>query len=411
MASTIINNRFVRWWLTPKFPTAHVAKVVSYKPVGVYAILRNIYRTWIVHPLKRRAAKLYVNFLQNYFGLKVIGISGSSGKTTTKEMLASILKKTGNTVFSIANIDPVYNIPTTIFKCRPITKYLILEMGVEYPNEMDFYLWLAKPNVGIITNIYTTHTLFFKNIDGVYKEKSKLVKGIPKTAHAVLNSESFHLRKLEGKLKAKVTWYGGKSPIKSLQAYFTGDFKTRFMLKMNDSNIPINLPVLGKQFVENALAAAAAAKLLGIGNKEIKRGLESFKNQEHRMNINKLKSGAILIDDSYNNNPEAAKRAIEMLKEVSGKRNSLLVFGDMLELGSDEVLEHKEISKYISDRKIDYVVGVGPLSQKVCTDKKYWAKDWREALPIVNKLMRGNMVVLVKGSRSIGLDNLVSAIK
>lgn len=403
-------TNFVQWWLTPKFPQKHIDRIYSYKPEGLKNQIRNFYRTWLVHPIKRRIAKHYLVFLRTFFGLKVIGITGSAGKTSTKEMLAAILKLEGETIYSFANIDPIYNIPTTLLRCKPSTRFLVLEMGVEYRNEMDFYLWLVKPDVGVITNIYPTHTLFFKNVDGVYKEKSKLVKGISKTAYAVLNSESTQLRKLEDKLKSKVIWHGGASSIKSSPARFMGDFKTRFTLKIDGASVDINLPVLGKQFVENALAAAASAKALEISNKKIKKGLESFKLQDHRMNVRKLRSGAILVDDSYNNNPEAARKAIDMLKDLAGNKKTILVFGDMLELGKDEVKYHKEIMSIAKRKKIDCIIGIGQLSQNVVSGKRYWAEGWEKAVPVVKQLLGKNVIVLVKGSRSIGLDRLVEAL-
>ena len=115
-------------------------------------------KRYLYHPLKRRVAKYYLALLKKYGGLKVIGITGSAGKTTAKEMLASILKLQGKTVYSHANIDPVYNIPATILKCPPWAKYLVLEMGVEYPGEMDSYLNIAPPDIGVILNVYLTHT-------------------------------------------------------------------------------------------------------------------------------------------------------------------------------------------------------------------------------------------------------------
>ncbi len=111
--------KICRWWFSPKFPEAHVKRILEYRSVGLRAIVRNFVRTWFVHPIKRRLAKCYLWFLRSFFGIRVIGITGSAGKTTTKEMLASILKEEGETVYSFANIDPVYNIPTTILKCAP----------------------------------------------------------------------------------------------------------------------------------------------------------------------------------------------------------------------------------------------------------------------------------------------------
>src|SRR5579859_7997424 len=193
----------VRWWQVSSLPEAHVWISKDRRPVGLKNVVRVYFRKWFVHPIKRRVAKYYLIFLKKFRGLTVIGITGSSGKTTTKEMLASILKLKGETIASFANIDPVYNIPTTILKCKPSTKYLVLEMGIEYPGEMDFYIWLAKPDVGVITNIYPTHTLFFGDETGVAKEKGKLVKTLGKNKTAVLNIENKYLLEIGQKVKSK----------------------------------------------------------------------------------------------------------------------------------------------------------------------------------------------------------------
>src|SRR3989344_8407168 len=131
---------------------------------------------WFAHPIKRRLAKYYLLILQKIFGLTVIGITGSAGKTTTKDMLYSILKSAANTAATTANITPTYNIPTTILRCTPATKYLILEMGIEYMGDMDFYTWLARPDIAIITSIGPTHLEHFKNTDTVASEKNKIGK-------------------------------------------------------------------------------------------------------------------------------------------------------------------------------------------------------------------------------------------
>src|SRR5258706_238902 len=187
-------NPIIKWWVTPKLPLDDVfAK-------------HNFISQWITHPVKRRLAKWYLSYLKAITDIKVIGITGSAGKTTTKEMLASILKLDGKTVYSSKNVDSVYNIPNTILKTPPGTKYLILEMGVEYPGEMDFYLWLAKPDIGVITNIFPTHIEYLKNEEGVLKEKSKLVLNLSENSAAVLNSTNTDIKKLAEKIKAKVIW-------------------------------------------------------------------------------------------------------------------------------------------------------------------------------------------------------------
>lgn len=400
-------NPFVKWWMTPKFPEAYIGKALSYKPDGFFPKVRNFYRTWFVHPVKRRIAKYYLWFLQKFCRLKVVGVTGSTGKTTTKEMLAAILKLDGKTVYSLANIDPIFNIPTTILNCKNSTKYLILELGVEYPGEMDFYLWLAHPDIGVITNIYPAHTVNFKNEEGVLREKSTLARRLGSDDFVVLNSGNILLRRLEQKIDAKEVWFGGGSENSAADIKYSGDFKTKFRLSLSGQKIEVSLPILGKQFVDNALAAASAADSFGIELTKIKKGLEHFDVQGHRMHIRSLKSGAILIDDTYNNNPVAARRAIELLKDISGKKKTVLVFGDMLELGEKEVFYHKEIGGFIKSEGVDEVIGVGPLSKYV---SKIHVQDWQEAVPLVKSELDSRTVIMVKGSRSINLDKLVETL-
>src|SRR3989339_1931828 len=198
----------IRWWMTPKLPERHIFLAPHERPKSLYPLARVYFRKWLVHPIKRRLARYYLMTLQRFFGLEVVGITGSSGKTTTKEMTASILRQVGETAASFGNIDPIYNIPTTILKCRPSTKYLVLEMGVEYPGEMDFYLWLAKPNIAVITNINPTHVTYFKSVDNVYKEKVKLALFTGENDRVVLNREDTYLKKTIKDTRGMVTYFG-----------------------------------------------------------------------------------------------------------------------------------------------------------------------------------------------------------
>lgn len=372
-------------------------------------------KKFLIHPIKRRLAKYYLVFLRKFFGLKVIGITGSAGKTTTKEMLASILKQKGETVASFANIDPVYNIPTTILRCRASTKYLVLEFGIEYPGEMDFYLWMVKPDIGVITNIFLTHTLFFGDEEGVAREKGKLVESLGGESVAILNKGNRYSREIGEKIKPKVIWFGDSGEVRAKDVKISSNLLTKYTLDINKSNISVQLPILGSQFVENSLAAAAAANSLGFSLDKIKKGLENYERPEHRMNIIKLKNGAMLIDDSYNNNPSAAKEALKTFNSIVQRRKSVLVFGDMLELGKFEERFHKEIGRLVAGYRFDYVIGVGGLSKFVIAEVKktmknrvYWVSSQEKVLPILRPLLVKNSIVLIKGSRSIGLDKVVS---
>ncbi|MDP3994444.1 MAG: UDP-N-acetylmuramoyl-tripeptide--D-alanyl-D-alanine ligase [bacterium] len=334
-----------------------------------------------IHPIKRRIAKYYLILLRKYFGLKVIGITGSAGKTTTKEMLASILKLGGKTVYTVANIDPVYNIPTTILKCNPKTNYLILEMGVEYPGEMDFYLWLAKPDIGVIMNIFPTHTEFFGDINGVFKEKSKLVLSLGKGDIAIMNFKDKTLKGLADKLKAKVFWF--ESDEDPLQ--------------------------------QNANAAGKVAEVLKVRKESIKKGLKTYSRPEHRFEIIKTKSGAVIFDDSYNSNPEALLATLRKFNKFAGKGIKVAVLGDMLELGKIEEDEHRRVGKEIAKSNFRVLIGVGSAVKFLISEVDKYSKKTKtylfikpeEALPLLQTLLNRDTFVLIKGSRSIGLDKVV----
>lgn len=373
---------------------------------------------WFIHPIKRKIAKYYLVLLRKIFGVKVIGITGSAGKTTAKEMVYSILQKIAPTVATVANIDPVYNIPTTILRCSPRTKYLILEMGVEHPGEMDFYLWLAKPDVGVITNIFYTHTLFLDDIEGVLREKSKLVKSLLKDDWSILNEEDARLRKLGEKIKSRIIWYGEGGFVQAKDIAFVSNTKTNFKLTIGRNEIDASIPVYGEHFVDNALAASAAAFVLGVNLDSIANGLKNVHMQEHRMNVFVHKSGALIVDDTYNNNPAAANATLKAFGELAGNRKKLVVMGDMLELGRFEKSEHIKLGKKISDSGVDFLIGVGKASYDMVEEAKkkmgqknvLWYETKDQVLKSLKPFLNKDWAILIKGSRSIGLDKLISSL-
>lgn len=371
-------NKLKKTWFTDKLPEVHI-KVEKGSSLWIYLL------HWLIHPVKRRVAKYYLACLRRFFRIKVIGITGSAGKTTTKEMIASILKLEAPAVWTKENIDPIYNIPSTILRCAPWTKYLILEMGIEYSGEMDFYLWLAKPDIGVITNIYPTHTEFLGSIDGVFREKSKLVLSLPQEGVAVLNKNDSRLRILDGKLKVKIVWF----------------------------DIQSDDPLL-----QNARAAEAVAKVLGINQEKIRKGIVSYSRSEHRLDIIKLKNKATIFDDSYNSNPEALLVTLKVFDKLARKNEKVAVLGDMLELGKLEEGEHRRVGKEFAKKEFKAIVGVGKavrflldeVNQNSPATKIYFYSTWQEALSQVRRLIKPQVFVLIKGSHSIGLDQLVTRI-
>ncbi|HUC95071.1 MAG TPA: UDP-N-acetylmuramoyl-tripeptide--D-alanyl-D-alanine ligase [Candidatus Saccharimonadales bacterium] len=364
-------NPVIGWWVTPKLPQE-----------DIFAS-HNFISQWVIHPVKRRLARVYLKFLQKYTHIKVIGITGSAGKTTTKEMLASILKLEGKTVYTPKNIDSIYSIPNTILSTPPGTKYLILEMGVEYPGEMDFYLWLTKPDIGVITNIFPTHTQFLGDISGVFEEKIKLVLGLSKEGTAVLNSGDKMLKSLSDKLAVKIIWF----------------------------NPDVN------PMVQNANAAKMLAKSFGVKNEIIKKGLATYKKPAHRLSIINHESGAMILDDSYNSNPWAALSSLEYFNKIA-KGKKIAVLGDMLELGDYDEDAHRELGRSVANSGFEIVIAVGKSSRFLIDEihlhsnntKTYLFSSVGGAIPIIKSKLRKDVSILVKGSHSIHLDKLIDSL-
>lgn len=399
-------NPFVRWWVTPKLP-----------PEDIFA-KHNFVTQWLIHPIKRRVAKAYLHYLQKHTGIKVVGITGSTGKTTTTEILASILSREAKTVWSEVGIDPVYNIPNTILKATPNTKYLILEMSVEYSNEMDYYLWLAKPDIGIITNVATSHTEFLKDIKGVMCEKAKLVKSLSKDGTAILNGEDEIVCSLRKDIKAKILYFGNKTNFSASNIKLNSDMSTDFTLKIDSNTKNVHINALGSQFVANALAATAAASSLGFNIDTISKGIAVFKRPVHRLNVFKSKSYGIIFDDTYNSNPKAAVESLDTFVAIAKGKKKIAVIGDMLELGKFEEEAHREVGKKAGQLKFDQIIGVGNAARyivdeaaKIVSNKNcYLVGDYNEALEIVRPMLSKNSALFVKGSHAIHLEKLVDAL-
>lgn len=400
-------KKLFKIWVGNKLPDVHVF------PENKGTINKRYFKQIIIHPLKRRLAKYYLIFLRMFFDIKVIGITGSAGKTTTKEMLASILKESGEVVSSYKNIDPVYNIPDTILRCCPSTKYLVLEMGVEYPGEMAFYIWLAKPDVSVITNINPTHLLYFLDIQGVLKEKKLIATSLGSNSCAVINHSDPNLSKIKKDIKAKILPFGKGTKIYATEIKITKS-GTFFTLSMGGRLTKIKLPLVGEHFVSDALAAVSVASVFNLKGSDIKKGLGEYNIPEHRMNIFNGEKGTLIIDDTYNNNPKAAQEALKVFEKLSAGKVRGIVFGDMLELGDQSEYYHHEIGKIISGLKIDFLVCLGTQTEYLIDEVKktgskidmYKTTSTGQVYKLIQKYLGKNTVVLLKGSRAVALDKV-----
>jgi UDP-N-acetylmuramoyl-tripeptide--D-alanyl-D-alanine ligase len=361
-----------------------------------------------LHQARRKLAKLWLKFFPN---LTIVGITGSYGKTNTARAIVRVLSEKFPTLQTDLNLDTVYNLPITILKLRPKHRALVLEYGVDHKNEMDFHLSLVKPQIGVITGINPTHSdpELLGSLEGIIKEKSKLLKALPKEGWAILNWDDKRVRKMKGATKAKIIRYGTTSECdywaKDIKVDFSG---TSFTLYSQKEKIKIKTGLVGRHFVLNCLAAAVVGKIKGLNWEEIKRGLAKLKPLTGRLSIEKGPRGSILLDDHLRANPASTLAGLQTLVDLSAEGRRIAVLGEMGELGDSAKKEHQRIGKELAKlKKIDYLISVGPL-QKLTAQaairegmKKgqvFWVENVSEAAEVLKKILRAGDLIYLKGS-------------
>lgn len=383
--------------------TPYKTKIPSYKKP--FHLLR-IY-------LARQYAKLFSSEV-------FIGITGSVGKTTCVQVCSAVLSQKYKTVATTPNLDPILNIPSTILKLNPTTQKVILEMGIEYKDEMDFYLSLVKPKVAIVTKVAYAHSAYLGGIDEILREKGKLIESLGKDGIAILNWDDPNCRDLAKDCKGTVFYYGMDPKNCTIWASNPRieNFATTFELNLGVERMQINFKLLGLHQVYSALAASLLGIVSGVPLTRIKRALESIEPSEHRLQAVAGPNGSILLDDTYNSSPSALDAAIDTLLAIPARRR-IVVLGEMRELGSFTEELHRQAARRIYKDKIDFVfLGQGD-TQFIVDELKslgYWEDKLEYNLQnsqlvsnLLKTLTKGD-ICLIKGSRAVRLDEVVKRI-
>lgn len=374
----------------------------------------------ILHKTEQVLAKHYLRLFPS---LTIVGITGSVGKTTTKEAMAVVLAQKYRVVKTQANIDPIYNLPRTMLKVRPQTQVLVLEMGVEYPGEMETYLSWVKPKIGVVIQIAWTHTEFFGDINGVVKEKGKLIEALPPNGWQVLNWDDERTRNLSKRSETKTFFFGMDKENCDLVAEKIETSKNglTFLLSrtINNEKIKVSWSILGQHNVYCALAAASVGVIMGLSLEEIKDGLEKLRPQPSRLNVMAGPSGSTIIDDSYNASPAGVIGALATLAEYPGRRK-IAVLGEMKELGSYSEKGHRQVGEALVSKGIDYLIVFGQLTSSIVgaalekgMDKRhiFETKTMKEITMILKKLLEEDDVILLKGSRFSHMERVILGLK
>ena len=350
--------------------------------------------------------------------MKVIGITGSQGKTTTKEFLYSVLQNEGTTVATAGNFNTDIGVPLTLLRSTEETKFCILEMGARHVGDIAKLTELANPNVGVVLVVGTAHLGEFGSVEAIAKTKSELIKALSPKMTAVLGTYDQFTPKMADSLDLNTVLFGDGQIVRAADVELHGGF-AHFDLVTPAGRNSVALQVMGEHQIPNALAAAAAAFSLGVKNESIAIGLTTaLLSSKWRMQIETI-NGIQIIHDYYNANPESMKAALKtlvMLSQESGGA-SWAILGKMHELGSKESSGHLEVAEFASQLGVDHLVSVAPAvyqeSNNQSSDENMLIHNCSSAaavLELVNNISTGD-VILLKASRSEKFEDLAELIQ
>ncbi|MFC9419027.1 UDP-N-acetylmuramoyl-tripeptide--D-alanyl-D-alanine ligase [Bacillus mobilis] len=367
------------------------------------------------------ALQMLAKNYRDQLDVKVIGVTGSNGKTSTKDIVTSLLATKFKVQKTEGNFNNHIGLPLTILNLEENTEVAVLEMGMSSRGEIEFLSKLARPNAAIITNIGEAHLMDLGSREAIAEAKLEIVTGLQEGGVFVYNGDEPLLtnRVPEMNLMAETVTFGDARAndyyptTVTLQA--TG---THF--KMNrEENISFYLPVLGKHNVYNTLASMAIAKHFGVTWEEMKEGLVTLQMTGMRMEIVKTNSGLTIINDAYNASPTAMEAAFHLMNGLDGFAKKIVVLGDMLELGNQEVQFHYEVGKLIDPAKISYVFTYGKLGAQIAEgakinfpNERVKAYDNKEELvKELQAVVDAKDVVLIKASRGMKLEEVITMLK
>jgi len=351
------------------------------------------------------------------FDLKTVAITGTNGKTTTKDMVAGVLAEKYSVLKSPRSYNNLVGIPLTLFQLTPKTEALVVELGTTDLGQIGLLTELTSPDVGIITNIGPAHLESMKTIERIARAKFELVEGLKKDSIAILNIDDPIISEKMKKEKIKALTFG----MKNKADYFARkiSFSDKGWVSFSIDDLSIKLRLLGEHNVYNALAAFAAGERLGLEKSVIKRALENYHPSEFRMELVEI-GGIRVINDSYNANPVSVKKALETLKGMRCQGRKIVLLGDMLELGEKSEHFHEEIGKLVPQADVDFLLTVGRLSEAVARSAKdsnmnstrvLSFSEKEDASAYLKKNLLDGDLLLVKGSRRMELDKVVEALK
>lgn len=357
-------------------------------------------------------------FWRDQLDIEVIGITGSVGKSTTKEMVAEVISRKYPTLKNEGNYNNEIGLPMTMLGLTKGHRRAVLEMGFYVPGEIKFLCEIAKPYIGVVTNIGTVHAERAGSQDEIASGKSELVQSLPKNGYAILNYDDPLVRAMAEKTQANILFYGmtPEADIWADEVEGLGLEGIRFKLHYKNEVIHLRVPMLGQHSVQTALRAAAVGLVEGLGWQEIVSGLR-FGHMQLRLMAVRSRQGALLLDDTYNASPQSTLAALNLLGELDGRR--VAVLGDMLELGQYEHQGHEMVGIRVAEIA-DLLITVGQRAKIIAQaaqmngmpeDQILIVENTATAIDVLREELKPEDVVLIKGSRGMHMDAITPALE
>lgn len=353
---------------------------------------------------------------------KVVGITGSAGKTTTKDLTGALASALGPTVVPAGSFNNEVGLPLTVLQADTQTQYLILEMGASAPGDLTYLTDIAPLDIAAVLMVGTAHLEAYASVDALAEAKAEILAALGPADSAILNADDPRVVAMSGRTAGRLVLFSATGPtaINATGIKLDEDSRAAFTLQTPSGQAPVKLQLLGRHHLHNALAAAAIGHVLGLKVEQIAEILsQTGPRSEHRMHLIHLADGVDLIDDSYNANPDSMKAALAVLGSSGENRRTVAVLGEMLELGPTSPQLHGEVGRAAASAGIDVIIGSGRQTTHlisaftaVCRHAEtHHTTDAPGALRLLKEIVHPQDLILIKGSHGSGLWKIAQEIE
>ncbi|MFF4929588.1 UDP-N-acetylmuramoyl-tripeptide--D-alanyl-D-alanine ligase [Streptomyces griseofuscus] len=398
----------------PQVVEAGAVAVLASRPVGVPAIVVEDVQNALGALARHVVARL---------GATLVALTGSAGKTSTKDLIAQVLSGKAPTVFTPGSFNNEIGLPLTALTATEETRFLVLEMGARGIGHIRYLTGLTPPRIGVVLNVGTAHIGEFGGREQIAQAKGEIIEGLPEDGAAVLNADDPLVRAMAPRTKAKVILFGesAEADVRAENVRLTDTGQPTFRLHTPSGASDVTMRLYGEHHVSNALAAAAVAHELGMSAEEIATALSAAGSLSRwRMEVTERPDGVTIVNDAYNANPESMRAALRALAAMGRGRRTWAVLGKMAELGDEALAEHDAVGRLAVRLNVSKLVAVGGIEASWLQLGAYNEGSWGEesvhvsdaqaAIDLLRSELRPGDVVLVKASRSVGLEGVAAAL-